>query len=148
MRAHSKCVALRTSLLCLNPPFSHHSVCVCTQSWPTLCNPMGCSLLGSSVHGILQARAPEWVVISFSRGSSRPRDRTPTISQLYLNKKQINKHRWRIRAIEHRRKKCANHRNNFNCDFNRTLAQGLRAAEQEGSVFSDTVLVIRKKEAF
>ena len=37
---------------------------------------MDCSLPGSSVHGILQARIPEWVAISFSRGSSRPRDQT------------------------------------------------------------------------
>ena len=37
---------------------------------------MGCSLPGSSVHGILQARVLEWVAISFSRGSSWPRDRT------------------------------------------------------------------------
>ena len=37
---------------------------------------MDCSLPGSSVHGILQARVLEWVAISFSRGSSRPRDRT------------------------------------------------------------------------
>ena len=43
---------------------------------PTLCNPMDCSLSGSSVHGIHQARILEWVVISFSRGSSQPRDRT------------------------------------------------------------------------
>ena len=35
-----------------------------------LCDPMGCSLPGSSVHGILQARTLEWVVIPFSRGSS------------------------------------------------------------------------------
>ena len=47
-----------------------------TQSCPTLCNPVDCSLPGSSVHGILQARVLEWVAISFSRGSSRPRDRT------------------------------------------------------------------------
>ena len=46
------------------------------QSCPTLCNPMDCSPPGSSVHGILQARVLEWVAISFSRGSSRPRDRT------------------------------------------------------------------------
>ena len=39
-------------------------------------NPMDCSLPGFSVHGILQARILEWVTISFSRGSSRPRDRT------------------------------------------------------------------------
>ena len=41
-----------------------------------LCNPMDCSLPGSSVHGILQARILEWVVISFSRGSSQGRDWT------------------------------------------------------------------------
>ena len=46
------------------------------QSCPTLCDPMDCSPQGSSVHGILQARILEWVAISFSRGSSRPRDRT------------------------------------------------------------------------
>ena len=40
------------------------------------CDPMDCSLTGSSVHGIFQARILEWVAISFSRGSSRPRDRT------------------------------------------------------------------------
>ena len=40
------------------------------------CNPIDCSLPGSSVHGILQARILEWVAISFSRGSSRPRNQT------------------------------------------------------------------------
>ena len=40
----------------------------------TLCNPMDCSMLDSSVHGILQARILEGVAVSFSRGSSRPRD--------------------------------------------------------------------------
>ena len=44
-----------------------------TQSCPTLCNPMDCSPLGSSIHGILQARILEWVAISFSRESSQPR---------------------------------------------------------------------------
>ena len=44
------------------------------QSCPTLCNPMDCSPSGSSVHGIFQARILEWVAISFSKGSSRPRD--------------------------------------------------------------------------
>ena len=37
---------------------------------------MDCSLPGSSVHGIFQARVLEWVAISFSRGSSGPRDRS------------------------------------------------------------------------
>ena len=46
------------------------------QSCPTLCNPMDYSLPGSSVHSIFQARVPEWVAISFSRGFSQPRDRT------------------------------------------------------------------------
>ena len=40
----------------------------------TLCNPMDCSPLGPSVHGILQARILEWVAMPFYRGSSRPRD--------------------------------------------------------------------------
>ena len=47
-----------------------------THLCPTLCNLMDCSLPGSSVHGILQARVLEWVAISLSRGSSQPRDRT------------------------------------------------------------------------
>ena len=47
-----------------------------TQLCPTLCDPMDSSLPGSSVHGIFQARILEWAAISFSRGSSEPRDRT------------------------------------------------------------------------
>ena len=47
-----------------------------TQSCLTLGDPMDCSLPGSSVHGILPARILEWVAISFSRGSSLPRDQT------------------------------------------------------------------------
>ena len=47
-----------------------------TQSCPTLCDPMDCSLPGSSVHGTFQAGILEWVAISFSRGSSTPRDQT------------------------------------------------------------------------
>ena len=39
-------------------------------------NFMDCSLQGSSIHGIFQARVLEWVAISFSRGSSQPRDQT------------------------------------------------------------------------
>ena len=41
-----------------------------------LCNPMDYSPPGSSVHGLLQAGIVEWVAISFSRGSSCPRDQT------------------------------------------------------------------------
>ena len=47
-----------------------------SQSCPTLCDPMDCSLSGFSVHGIFQARVLEWIAISFSRGSSGPRNRT------------------------------------------------------------------------
>ena len=50
-------------------------VLVC-QWCPTHRNSMDCSLPGSSVHGILQARILEWVAIPFSRGSSRSRDQT------------------------------------------------------------------------
>ena len=46
------------------------------QSCPTLCDPMDCSLPGSSVHGVFQARILEWVAISFSRRPSQPRDWT------------------------------------------------------------------------
>ena len=58
-------------------------MCVCNllfrsvaQSCVTLCGPMDCSPSVSSVHGISQARILEWFVISFSRGSSQPRDWT------------------------------------------------------------------------
>ena len=46
------------------------------QSSLTLCDSMGCSLPGSSVHGIPQVRILEWVAMPSSRGSSQPRDRT------------------------------------------------------------------------
>ena len=48
-------------------------VCVCAkslQSHLTLCDPMDCSLPGSSVHGILQARILEWVAVPSSGGIS------------------------------------------------------------------------------
>ena len=41
-----------------------------SQSCPTLCDPMDCSLPGSFIHGIFQARVLEWVATAFSRGSS------------------------------------------------------------------------------
>ena len=46
------------------------------QLYQTLCDPLDCSPPIISVHGILQARILEWVSISFSRGSSRPKDST------------------------------------------------------------------------
>ena len=54
--------------------------CIKTNKWSevaqsclTLCDPIDCSLPGSSVHGIFQAIVLEWIAISFSRGSSQPR---------------------------------------------------------------------------
>ena len=61
-----------------------HKVKALSRVW--LCNPIDCSLPGSSVHGIFQARILEWVAISFSRGSSQPRDQTqvsPTAGRLF-----------------------------------------------------------------
>ena len=59
-----------------NDIFKRESESEVAQLCPTLCDPMDCSPPGSSIHGILQARVLEWVAISFSRGSSQPRNRT------------------------------------------------------------------------
>ena len=54
-------------------PWGRKSESEVAQLCPTLWDPMDCSLPGSSIHGIFQARILEWVAISFSRESSRPR---------------------------------------------------------------------------
>ena len=59
---------IQSSIACVHAK----SLQLCT----TVCNPMDYGLPGSSVHGILQARTLEWVVMSSSRGSSEPRDTT------------------------------------------------------------------------
>ena len=51
-------------------------LCLVTLSGLTLCDPMDCSLPGSSAMGILQARILDWVAMPSSRGSCPPRDRT------------------------------------------------------------------------
>ena len=51
-------------------------MCLVAQSYANLCDPMDCSWPGSLIYAILQARIPEWVAISFSRGSSWPWDWT------------------------------------------------------------------------
>ena len=62
--------------------YYNYSYCYCVlyakslQSCPTLCDTMDCNLPGSSIYGILQARLLEWVAMTFSRGSSQPRDQT------------------------------------------------------------------------
>ena len=53
---------------------SSEPLVVSSLSCPTLCDPIDCNPPDSSVHGIFQAGILEWVAISFSRGSSRPRD--------------------------------------------------------------------------
>ena len=59
-------------LLCLQ----FHLYVKVTQSSRTLCDSMGCSLPGSSVRGILQARVLGWLAVPFSRVSSQSRDWT------------------------------------------------------------------------
>ena len=59
---------------------------VCAQSCLTLCDPMGCSTPGSSVHEIFQARILEQVAISYSRRSSQPRDQTHVICVLCIGR--------------------------------------------------------------
>ena len=73
---------IKPSLPALGAPSLNHWTareCFSTkslQSCPTLCDHKDYSLKVSSLHGVFQARILEWVAISFSRGSSRPRDRT------------------------------------------------------------------------
>ena len=55
--------------------------------WAIMLMRMDCRPPGSSVHVILQARIPEWVAISYSRGSSQPRDqKDPQIAKVFLRK--------------------------------------------------------------
>ena len=61
-------------------------MCLCTQSCPTLCDPMNCNPTGSSVHEIFQAIKLEQVAISFSRESSQPRDQTHISCVSYIGK--------------------------------------------------------------
>ena len=64
-------------IMTLETQWRNVCVCVCVCSvMSDSCNPMDCSPPGSSEHEIFQARILEQVAISFSRGSSRPRDRT------------------------------------------------------------------------
>ena len=60
----------------LNTDYSWWWCCLVAKSYPTFCDPMGCSLPGFSVRGISHARILGWVVISFSRGPSVSRDWT------------------------------------------------------------------------
>ena len=50
----------------------HHVCVLVAQLCLTLCDPMDCSLPGSSIHGLFQARILEWIAISFSRDLPDP----------------------------------------------------------------------------
>ena len=63
-RVRARRCPLTTRLYHFSP--SSMDVCMCAQSCPTLCNPTDCrSPPGSSVHGVFQARIPEWVAFSY-----------------------------------------------------------------------------------
>ena len=74
----------------------HESESEVAQSCPTIGDPMDYSLPGSSVHGIFQAVVLEWIAISFSRGSSRPRDRT-RVSHIVDRRFTV----WATRKVQH-----------------------------------------------
>ena len=87
-----------------NPPANAVKALV-TQSCLTLCNPMDCSLPGSSVHGLLQAGILEWVAIFFSRGSSQPRDITQVsciTGRLFSHLSQCRGHQFYAWSTRHR----------------------------------------------
>ena len=77
--AHSHCYLMYVDI---------HAHAQSLRSCPTLCDPMDCSLPGTSVHRISQARILEQVAISSSRESFRPKDQTlisQFLSQMHLN---------------------------------------------------------------
>ena len=74
------------------------------QSCPPLCDSMDCSLPGSYVHGIFQARVLEWIAISFSRESSWPRDRTWVsyiVNRCFYCLSHQGNHTWWLNAALH-----------------------------------------------
>ena len=74
MATHSSILSWR--ILWTEETSGYSPQCVRAQSCPTLCNPMDCSLPGSSVYRIFQARILELFAISYSRESSQPKDQT------------------------------------------------------------------------
>ena len=71
------CLLFWDELLCLWHSWMNNLITMFSHSaMVTLCNPVDCNSPGSSVYGVFQARILKWVAISFSSGSSRPRDQT------------------------------------------------------------------------
>ena len=77
------------------------NVCSVAQLCLTLCDLMGCSPPGSSVHGILQARILELVASPFSKGSSRTRDQTSVsfIAGRFFTSESLEKHQEYLQVI-------------------------------------------------
>ena len=78
-----------------------HSMCSVAQSYLTLRDPLDCSLPGVSVHGIFQARILEWISISNSRVSSRPRDRTHISCLLHWQAEFLSLHHLGSSSFRH-----------------------------------------------
>ena len=74
--AISSIISLLLVSPCIKSTLYSDVLCLIAHLCPILCDPMDCSLPGSSVLGILQARILEWVAMPSSMGSSQPRDRT------------------------------------------------------------------------
>ena len=77
----------------------NESESVCHSVRPTLCDPMDCGPPGFSVHWMLEARILEWVAISSSRGSSRPRDGTPVTCLGSCLGRDLGTLLWALRAL-------------------------------------------------
>ena len=75
-------------------------VCTDSQLCPTFCDPVDCSPWGSSAHGISQTRILELGSLSFSRGSSQPRDQTH-ISYISCIDRWILHKQWLVTASKH-----------------------------------------------
>ena len=79
-----------------------------TQLFPILCDPMDCSLPGSSVHGIFQARILEWVAISCFNLDSISKSRDITLStKVHIDEAMVfpvvmyGCERWTVKKAEH-----------------------------------------------
>ena len=108
--AAAKMISPLTTSLPYSPyslPYSPHwncyaMLCSDAQSCLSLCDPMDCSPPGSSVHVISQTRILEWVAISFSKGSSPPRDQT-WVSCLpggFFTNWAIREAHWNLRLVQ------------------------------------------------
>ena len=85
---------LVSNKLCSDMSYDAIGGVLAAQLCLTLCGPMNCSLPGSSVHGIFQARVLEWVAISFSRQTANVQDKgsssKATVNLEERDKRQVN----------------------------------------------------------